>query len=104
MRRTNRDEDDTLFIAHHAGDLGVIAEERVVLDPRRIAFGMAEGGIGVIGRVGILGRPGPTLELFVPNWAAVTRSVVPPLMVAYWIVDRVIHVLDRLVIILTWFS
>jgi hypothetical protein len=59
--------------------------------------------------LGILGRPGPTLELFVPQFGmAVTRSVVP-LMVAYWVVDahcryRVIHVLDRLVILLMRFS
>ena len=34
--------------------------------PRRIAVGMVEGILGVIGRLGILGRPGPALELFVP--------------------------------------
>jgi hypothetical protein len=57
---------------------------------------MVEGILGVIGRLGILGRPGPALELFVPHLAWLTRSAVPPLMAAY----RVVDVLDRLVIIL----
>ncbi len=55
----------TALVAHHGGDLGVVPEEQVVLGSRRVALGVAEGGIGVIGRLGVLGRPGPAPGLMI---------------------------------------
>ena len=56
MRRTSSGTWAPPSSRDHRGHLGVVAEEQVVFGSRGVALGMAQGRIGVIGRLGVFGR------------------------------------------------